>query len=328
MNYKNAKNNLRKIPQFSFVKSANIYLTNQYSKYKKYLLALLIFGFGFIVGAISLVEYPALFGNKIVVNIWESTRNQSTLNPDPLVAEAGKIKIYKSEVRKYLQNLNPQFTDKNFDEIDANVKKVVINELINQKLILLQGLKQNWQNKSEIKNNINSYAQNLIRVNYLSEIAKQVTGEENIKSVYEQLVTKLKGQNEIEVNHILVASQKEAEEIYAQLQSYPRGFARIAKQKSIDKNTAENGGKVGYFVKGTLLKEMDDNAFALRVGEISKPFASNLGWHIIKISDIRPATILRYEQSRANIAKQLTKNAIQNHINKLFKESNLEIKYH
>lgn len=323
-----AKNNFKKTTQSIFADFVKPYLVAQYSKYKKQLLALLIFAFGFLIGAMFLAEYPSLFGKKIVISLWQSHKSQSNLESDPLLAKAGKIEIYKSDVKKYLQNLNPELTDKNFDELNANVKKVVINELIGQKLFLQQALKENLQNNPEVKNSIEQDAQNLVRLNYLSGITKQVLSDENVKSIYEQIVGQLKNQNEIEVNHILVANQNEAQQIYQQLQNYPRSFAKIAIEKSLDKNTASNGGKVGYIVKGTLLKELEDNAFALKVGEISKPFQTTLGWHIVKVSGIRPATILSYEQSRPNIIKQLTKNTLQNQINNLIKENHLEVKYY
>jgi peptidyl-prolyl cis-trans isomerase D len=63
-------------------------------------------------------------------------------------------------------------------------------------------------------------------------------------------------------------------------------FAEMARKFSQD-GSAASGGDLGYFGQGRMVKAFEDAAFALKVGGVSKPVASQFGWHIIKQTDKR-----------------------------------------
>ncbi|MFH1017417.1 MAG: SurA N-terminal domain-containing protein [Pseudomonadota bacterium] len=83
------------------------------------------------------------------------------------------------------------------------------------------------------------------------------------------------------------AKRAAAETIYARVKKGER-FEDVARAESEDPSRTE-GGDVGYFGKGQMVKPFEDSAFALKVGEISKPVQSKLGFHIIKVTDKIPA---------------------------------------
>ncbi len=85
---------------------------------------------------------------------------------------------------------------------------------------------------------------------------------------------------EIKASHILVKTKEEAEEIIKELKG-GGDFAKIAKEKS-ECPSKQNGGDLGYFGKGMMVPEFEKAAFALKVGEISKPVQTQFGWHVIK----------------------------------------------
>ena len=64
-------------------------------------------------------------------------------------------------------------------------------------------------------------------------------------------------------------------------------FDTLAMTYSQDGNTNKAGGDLGYVKRGELEHEMDNIAFSLKQGQVSKPFQTSFGWHILKATDIR-----------------------------------------
>lgn len=89
-------------------------------------------------------------------------------------------------------------------------------------------------------------------------------------------------------SHILVADQATAQAIHDQLAA-GADFATLAKAKSTDTGSATKGGDLGCFTRDKMVKEFADAAFTLKVGEISQPVKSQYGYHIIKVTDHKPA---------------------------------------
>jgi len=69
-------------------------------------------------------------------------------------------------------------------------------------------------------------------------------------------------------------------------------FGTAAKRFSADSASAAQGGELGWFRRGVMVKEFEDVAFRLRPGEISGPVETSFGFHIIKVERTQPAEIL------------------------------------
>ncbi|SFG66881.1 peptidylprolyl isomerase [Prevotella sp. KH2C16] len=78
-------------------------------------------------------------------------------------------------------------------------------------------------------------------------------------------------------------------------------FAELARKVSDDKGSAANGGELPWLERGQALKEFEDQAYALKKGEMSKPFESPAGWHILLLKDKR--NFFPYDSVRADIVK-------------------------
>lgn len=124
---------------------------------------------------------------------------------------------------------------------------------------------------------------------------------------------------EIKVAHIMVRSQNsqdpasiaEAEskvrEIYQKLQE-GSDFSEMAMRFSQDASTAKNGGELPWFGTGKMVEEFENASFALKAdGEITEPFKSSYGWHIVKRLEYRP--VASYDESEPELRKKVSRDS-------------------
>jgi foldase protein PrsA len=85
----------------------------------------------------------------------------------------------------------------------------------------------------------------------------------------------------IKCSHILVAKQSEALAILDRIKNGEK-FGKLAKDLSTDTGSSKKDGNLGYFTKGKMVKQFEEAAFKLQIGQISEPVKSEFGYHIIK----------------------------------------------
>jgi parvulin-like peptidyl-prolyl isomerase len=109
--------------------------------------------------------------------------------------------------------------------------------------------------------------------------------------------------------HILVGTEAEADQLYAQLQA-GANFADLAKANSTD-STAPQGGDLGCATKGSLVPEFDSAAFGAAPGVVTKPVQTQFGWHLILVDHFVDET---FEQAQ-NIVERAMQSAASDALN-------------
>jgi peptidyl-prolyl cis-trans isomerase C len=126
----------------------------------------------------------------------------------------------------------------------------------------------------------------VLREHYFDKTLKGQVSEDEAKKIYADKVALMKPEEEIAARHILVDSEDKAKELRAKIVA-GGDFAQLAKENSTDTGSKEQGGSLGYFVKGQMVPEFETAAFNMGKGDVSEPVHTNFGWHIIKIDDRR-----------------------------------------
>jgi len=151
-------------------------------------------------------------------------------------------------------------------------------------------------------------------------IAAQMTvSDDDIKSYYDQNIKNFSTDEQRRASHILIkvdkdasaaekaAAKEKAEEVLALVRKDPANFAQLAKLYSQDEGSAPNGGDLEFFGKGMMVKPFEEAAFKLKKGEISDLVKSDFGYHIIDLTDIKPATVKPLDQVKNQISDEIKK---------------------
>ncbi len=159
-----------------------------------------------------------------------------------------------------------------------------------------------------------------VKANYLffdpNAFKSQVAiSKEQIEAYYNSHKAEFVTEKTVEARHILLkldanADQKQVDEkkqevdkIY-KMAKEGKDFAELAKQYSED-SSREQGGYLGAFKKDAMVAPFAEKAFSLKPGEISEPFRTEFGWHIIKVEKINEAQTTSLEAASENIRKKL-----------------------
>lgn len=89
--------------------------------------------------------------------------------------------------------------------------------------------------------------------------------------------------NEVRASHILVKTEDEAKKLLEEIKA-GKSFADAAAEVSLCPSGA-NGGDLGYFGRGMMVKPFEDAVFSMQnIGEISEPVQTQFGWHLIQLT--------------------------------------------
>lgn len=144
-----------------------------------------------------------------------------------------------------------------------------------------------------------------------------VLNEDDLRTYYKENVDRMAGKEERRASHILITASKDAPaadrekaqaravELLAQARKSPGSFAELAKKNSQDPGSATQGGDLGFFARGAMVKPFEDAAYALNKGDISEVVESDFGYHIIQLTDIKAPRKPSFEELRASMEAEL-----------------------
>ncbi|MNK90908.1 Foldase protein PrsA 1 precursor [compost metagenome] len=178
----------------------------------------------------------------------------------------------------------------------------------------------------------------------MKDVTKDLSvSEDRLKAFYSENQAQFKHDEEVSAAHILIktdATAKDPKEDEAKalakiqdLLKQIRGgadFAELAKKNSEDPGSGAQGGDLGFFGKGRMVPEFEKTAFGMKDGEVSEPFKTQFGYHIIKRNEYRPARTETYdqvkEQIRENLLSQERNQAFQKWVDAQKKDAKIVVK--
>ncbi|MEE2997477.1 MAG: peptidyl-prolyl cis-trans isomerase [Pseudomonadota bacterium] len=137
-----------------------------------------------------------------------------------------------------------------------------------------------------------------------AEVAKELSpSEESVRTEYEDRLPSLSVPERRQMEQILLRDEETSNKAYAKLKE-GRTFVSVAREVS---EKSEEQIKLGLVVRSEMLPVLADAAFALENKQFTKPVKSPLGWHIIRVTEIKPGRKPKFEEVRKQISDDLAR---------------------
>lgn len=269
---------------------------------------------------------PALV--LLVVGLLLGACQQKAANEGKVLATVNNQSITETEFQQYLQlrQQREPITDK------AQEKKI-LDEMIDRLLLAQRAETSGVDKDPEVRGLLARVRENILVQSMVRTLLKDnpIT-DADLKQRFEQEVAETH-KTEYLVRHILTKNEDEAKDVIAQLNGKKTSFAAVAKQKSIDVQSGNNGGSLGWVNQGMVVPEFFAGVARLEKGATStEPVKSDFGWHVIKVEDTRPAKIPTFEefmadpQTKANFHRKLQDEKIEKMVKDLRAKAKIDIK--
>lgn len=244
---------------------------------------------------------------------------EAAAEEDPVLATVNGDEIRRSEIVEAQQNLSEQYRGLP----PAMIFPALLEHLIDFKLVVGEGRKANLQEDEAVKRRLARLEDEVIRDVYLARYVGEAITEETLRQRYDEFAKTVSPQEEIKARHILVAAEEEALAVIARING-GEAFEDVAKEKSIGPS-AERGGDLGYFTRDQMVAEFAEAAFNLQPGEMTEaPVKTGFGWHVILVDDRRPGSPPSFEDTRDQLATEMSQEVVAELIQNLRDRAQIE----
>lgn len=217
--------------------------------------------------------------------------------PANALARIGNWTITKEDFEERLKALKEVVPDYDFSSQEA--RKLVLEELIRQQLLLMDAEKNGMANTKEIRDAIDEFRRTLIvREVARAKTEKLAVTDEEAKEFYEKNKEILVEPLQLKVREIVVADKAKAESLLAQVLQ-GADFAQLAKDNSISKSAAK-GGDLGMLSEPPF-PQMASAIISLETGDTSAVFSGPEGFYIVKVEEKLGGQPLPFEKIKQEI---------------------------
>ncbi len=253
----------------------------------------------------------------------------SNLVASDILATVNGINITKQDAANFVRSTVP---GANYQQLTDDQQKMITERLIERVLFTEAANKDGIENKPEFKAGLEKIKQELkVNLWMKAQMDNAVVSDSEAQEFYNTNKAKFNMPATVHARHILVADEKTAKDIIAELKplkddALKTKFIELAKAKSTGP-TGPNGGDLGSFAKGQMVPEFDKAVFALKKGEITTaPVKTQFGYHVIYLEDTKEPTTIAFEDVKEKIIMTLKQQQFQSKLKEVATEMKAKAK--
>ena len=219
-----------------------------------------------------------------------------------ILANVGNYTVTEADVNEFIAGLGQRGAAYNNPE----GRRAVLNQLIGNKLLLLDAQKNLYEAESEFRAQLARLKDDLL-VNYAADkaISAVKVTDEDVKKYYEENQEQFVTGESVNASHILVSSEEEAVDVLAKINGGEMTFEEAAQTYS-SCPSKDAGGNLGDFTRGQMVPEFDTAVFEMKVGEVTAaPVKTQFGYHLIKLNAKNASKALDLAEIRGELEQML-----------------------
>lgn len=221
----------------------------------------------------------------LAVSLLAMSLGSATLHaaePDDVVAKVGDGEITEAELAFAAQDAGQEL--QRFPP--AQWRQLLLDAMVDMELMAQAARQEGLDKDPDFQRQLNFLELQALRNAYLAQKIGGTISDEDVQAAYDAQFADFEGAEELHARHILVKEKAEAEALVAELNG-GADFAELAREKSTGPS-GPNGGDLGFFKKGQMVKPFEEAALALEPGSYTKePVETQFGWHVIKLEETR-----------------------------------------
>jgi peptidyl-prolyl cis-trans isomerase C len=233
----------------------------------------------------------ALAAATLCIALPVAAQNVAIVNGKPV--PKARVDMLASQIAKSGRPVSP--------EMQGQLKE----EVIAREVFMQEASKRGLDASDDFKAQMELARQTILIRELFADYQKTnpVTDAE-VKAEYDKFAA-ANGGKEYKARHILVEKEDEAKKVIADLKKGGK-FEDIAKKQSKDPGSGANGGDLDWATAASYVPEFSQAMVKLAKGQMTEtPVKTQFGWHVIRVDDVRDATLPKIEEVRAQIAQQL-----------------------
>ena len=201
----------------------------------------------------------------------------------------------------------------------------VLDQLIEIKLLAMEAISRGLDEEPEARHRLLTARDNILGNILLEHVADEKVDEAAIRKMYEAQVQLLVLDDEAHVRHILAPTKEAIDKVVAELKAGAE-FSVLASKRSTDQATRMDGGDLGYMTADDATPEFAKVIRETPSGGISRPFEDQMGWHVVKIDEVRKEQPPSIEELRGPIVQFLRRTQLEEILKQLRSEAEISKK--
>lgn len=205
-------------------------------------------------------------------------------------------------------------------------REEALQGLVDRELLYQEAVAKGYDKLPDVTQEISNQKRILLSNVAVSEMLRgKQPSEAEMRKVYQEKVVG-KNVNEFKARHILVESEAEAKNIVAQLDK-GGNFGELAKSKSKDRASAENGGDLGWFNPSQMVPPFSQAVSSLEKGKYTKtPVKTQFGYHVIILDDSRKVNPPTFDEIKDRLQEVVQSQKIGEYLETLRKKAKIDVK--